>query len=108
MQISGVFNLPASANWAQAQTRTVRLEAQTVAGVVTVNLPIIADIQALNGEGVEIIVSDDENNATANPITIVANLGAGDTFEGAANVAIILDDGVLTCKIGADNIWTSY
>ena len=107
MIISGTFNLPASANWAQSQTRRVQLDADTTGAPVTVNLPDLADVLAVGGEGVEIIVNDVNGNAGANNITLVANAGAGDTIEGASNQVISVNDTTVILKVGSAGSWAT-
>jgi len=105
MDVSGTFNLPVSVSWAQSQTRRVELNCLTAGGTVTINLPSIADIKAVNGGNVELVVNDADGNAGANNITVVADAGAGDTLEGGASHVVSVNDESNVYVIGNDSTW---
>jgi hypothetical protein len=103
MTIDGTFNLAASENWKQSQTRRVNLEADTSSAPVTLNLPEIADVEALGGSSVEIVVNDLSANAGANNITIVP--GGSDTIDGAANLVISANSGTAVLIVANGTTW---
>ena len=107
MKISRVFNLPVSANWAQAQTRRVQLDAETAGGAVTVNLPTVESVQEANASGVEIYVNDFDANAGVNNITVVSNAGAGDLINGGVSVVVNINADSFILKVAGDGSWTA-
>jgi hypothetical protein len=86
MDVSGTFNLAASATWSQSQTRRVTLDCDTVAGVVTINLPPLQEVADRGGNSVEVVINDAGNNADNNNITI--NADGTDRIEGAASLVV--------------------
>jgi hypothetical protein len=106
MIIDGTFNLVASELWKSLQLQEVRLECDTSAGPVTINLFAIADIKRFYN--VKIYVSDLSHNAGTNPIRIGA--APGDTIDGAGNTQLILNEDGVSAKfeIARETQWIGF
>jgi hypothetical protein len=105
MEISGVFNLPASAVWRQSQTRRVTLDCDTVAGTVEINLPPLETVADLGGNAVEVVINDSGNNASANNITI--NADGTDRIEGSASLVVSTDTETVVLIVANDGNWAT-
>jgi hypothetical protein len=91
--ITGTYNLLADPSWSLLQLNVVRLECDTTAGPVTINLPAISTLaQSTN---LKLLIVDATANASVNNITINAGTtGAppvSDTFDDDTTTALILD-----------------
>lgn len=106
MLVTGTLNLAAAANWAHSQTRRVYLECDTSAGVVTINLPSISTITPLNARGVQIVITDLDQNALANNITInAAAAPTQDKIEGANSLVLNANGDSTILTVGNDGMW---
>lgn len=89
MQIEGNFTLTVDPNWKQSQTRKVTLDCLTSIGVVNIDLPLIEDIFAENGECVEITINDFDGNSSVNPITV--NTTTPNTLNNDATTSFVIN-----------------
>jgi len=107
MQIQGNYNLLVSDSWKQSQTRNVTLDCLTEFGEVTINLPLIADIFAVDGELVKITINDFSGQASANNIFI--NSTAPDTIDNDATDQLIIstDGGSVVIEISSSKDWVA-
>jgi hypothetical protein len=85
--ITGTYNLAVSSEWRNLQEGEVFLECDTTLAPVTINLFEIAELQRF--WNVKIVVSDPNNNAGTNNITI--NAGGSDTMDDSSTVQIVLN-----------------
>jgi hypothetical protein len=85
--ITGTYNLVVNPNWKNLQLSEVFLECDTTLAPVTINLFEIAEL--LRFWNVKIIVSDPNNNASTNNITI--NAGGSDVFDNDTTNQLILN-----------------
>ena len=94
--ITGTYNLIADPSWVLLQIQELRLECDTTAGPVTINLPAISTFtQSTN---LKIFIVDATNNAATNNITINAgsvvtppNPPVFDTFDNNITNQLILN-----------------
>ena len=79
--ITGTYNLTVNPQWINVQQQEVFLECDTTLAPVTINLFEIAELNRF--WGVKIIISDANNNAGTNNITINASGGSAPLVYGA-------------------------
>lgn len=85
--ITGKYNLLADPSWSLLQLNEVRLECDTTAGPVTINLPAISTLaQSTN---LKLVIVDATANASSN--NIIINADASDTFDDSTTNQVILD-----------------
>ena len=101
--ITGTYNLTVNPQWINVQQQEVFLECDTTLAPVTINLFEIVELNRF--WGVKIIISDPNNNAGTNNITI--NAGGSDTIDDSSTVQIVLnaDGESLALQVASEAQW---
>jgi hypothetical protein len=101
--ITGTYDLVVDPQWRNLQLQEVFLECDTTLAPVTINLFEIADLNRF--WNVKVIISDVNNNAATNNITI--NAGGSDIIDSDTNNQIVLnsDGESLAIQVASEQQW---
>ena len=103
--IVGNYAVPIDERWKQSQTRLVTLNVDVTNEASIITLPEIADVMAINGRDVRVVVSDILGNSVTNTITVGVPDGSTDTIEGNTKNIISTNFETRIYLIAYDGSW---
>lgn len=107
MTISGTYDLVVDEAWQYVNTDELRIDCDTSAGAVIINLPEISELLTEKEiKLVKLFIVDASANAATNNITI--NPGGLDTIIGESPLVIDVDGGGVNLQIGNSTNWIEY